>query len=195
MKLAGLGIMLFAFLASFGCHSESNSEQTPAPHAKKAPLPKKQEPVDPLANMAQAVNSGKPGAAVDLRYDIQGKPQVGVPVEIELALVPQVDAESMNVHIGGMDGLALSGDLDPTTTAPKFQEAVKYRFTATPAREGVFYATVTANLVHNGVAMSRTFSVPMVVGAASAAQKPAATPKHDAAGQPIQSMPAEEKKH
>lgn len=192
MKLTSLGIMLLSLLASVGCHSESSSEQATA-QANKAALPKKQTPVDPLANMAQAVSSGKPGAAVQLRYDILGKPQVGEPVEIELALVPQADADTLSVHIGGMDGLALSGDLDPTTSAPKFQELVKYRFTATPAVEGVFYVTITANLEHNGSAMSRTFSVPMVVGAA-VQQKAAPAPKRDATGQVIQSMPGQEKK-
>ena len=193
MKLAGLGILVLSLAASGGCHSESDPQQAAQAPAKKAAPPKKQEPADPLANMAQAVSSGKPGAAVQLRYDILGKPQVGVPVEIELALVPQVDAESMSVHIGGMDGLVLSGNLDPSSEAPKYQEPAKFRFTATPAQEGVFYATVTANLVHKGATMSRTFSIPLVVGAA-AAQKPSVAPKRDATGQPIQSMPAQEKK-
>jgi hypothetical protein len=39
---------------------------------------------------------------------------------------------------------------------------------------------------------ARTFSVPVVVGAVTAPQKPAQAPAQDASGQAIESLPAEE---
>src|SRR5690349_13307025 len=85
-----VGAMAVLAVALGGC----NSEPEPAAAAPSAPPTAKpvvqaeQSPVDPTAKMARAVGNGKPGAAVDIKYDFRDKPEVGKPVDVRLAFIP-----------------------------------------------------------------------------------------------------------
>jgi hypothetical protein len=59
-----------------------------------------------------------------------------------------------------------------------------------PDRSGVFYLTVVATTQIGNQNLSRTFSIPFVVGNVPAQQK--AAPQTDAAGEPIQPAKAQE---
>ncbi|MEQ1715460.1 MAG: hypothetical protein ABL907_05670, partial [Hyphomicrobium sp.] len=86
--------------------SGCGSEEAAPPPVVKAPAPK---PIlnadDPAAKMAKAVSTAKTGAAVELRYEINAKPTIGVPFDVDLALVSGGDTETMTVVIAGMPGL------------------------------------------------------------------------------------------
>ncbi|HWK49124.1 MAG TPA: hypothetical protein VNR40_04525, partial [Steroidobacter sp.] len=67
------------------------SEPEPAAAAPAAPAPKSTvaaAPKDETANFARAVGDGKPGAAVNIRYEFSGKPTLGVPTELDVAFIP-----------------------------------------------------------------------------------------------------------
>jgi hypothetical protein len=55
---------------------------------------------------------------------------------------------------------------------------------------GLYYLGVVARMVSKVQSEARTFSVPIVAGEVAAAEKPA--PKTDAAGEPVESLPAVE---
>jgi hypothetical protein len=56
--------------------------------------------------------------------------------------------------------------------------------------KGLYYIGVAARMVSKVQTEARTFSVPVVVGAVAAAEKP--TPTVDASGDAVESMPAAE---
>jgi hypothetical protein len=140
--------------------------------------------------LANAVVTGKTAAAVDLKYDVLAKPDVGQPFEIELVLLPRLAADALEVEVTGVPGLTIvsGGTLkfDAVTAGGRHAEKVLVRADA----PGLYYVNVIARLVSKVQTDARTFSVPVVVGAVPAAEKP--EPAKDASGEPVQSMPAAE---
>lgn len=140
--------------------------------------------------MARAVGNGKPGAAVDIKYEFVAKPEVSKPVELEVVLIPTAGVDAMEASFSGMDGITLAGTLTASFTAVKAGEPYKHTLSVLADRNGVFYITVSVNTQISGATLGRTFAIPFVAGTAPLQQKSA--PATDAAGEPIQSLPAQE---
>jgi hypothetical protein len=149
--------------------------------------------------MANAVAMGKTAAAVDLKYDMTAKPAVGQPFEVELAFLPRMPADSLEVEASGMAGLVLAGG-----SSAKFENVVPgERYVAKMLvqvnQPGLYYIGITAKMVSKVQTEARTFSVPVVIGTPPPEEKPAAAAA--APGTTVKSMsavetttPAEQKK-
>ena len=203
-------LALAAFTLLAGCGGGSGAEAVqarPAPTAKGAAdaaakvaatgaASRRNAGLDEAtARMARAVGAAKPGAAVDIRYEILSKPAVGVPVAMEIVLVPSAGVDSLDAKIGGMDGITLAGDLH--VHFDKVEAGKPYRHTVSllPDRTGIFYITVTATTQIHGQGLARTFSIPFAVGDVVAQQKAQPSTRQvtrDATGEAIESMPAQE---
>lgn len=186
-------IALAGLLAACGRGEEDKAANTDAPAANGAPAggaaaPPAESPDD--QRMATAVVTGKTSAPVDLKYDVLAKPNVGQPVEVELALLPRLAADTLEVEVTGIPGLTVvsGGVMRFENVAGGDRHVVKVIVQA--AAPGIYYANVVARMSTKVQTEVRTFSVPVVVGAVPAAQK--AEPQKDASGEPIQSMPAVE---
>src|SRR4051812_8883153 len=102
IRMKRLAICLaFAGIALAACGSEPEPDSA----AATASQPAKAAAADPMARMARAVGNGKPGAAVDIRYDFASKPAVGTPTELQIAFIPHAGVDSMEVVVSGMDGV------------------------------------------------------------------------------------------
>jgi hypothetical protein len=181
MPLAGL-VLLGA------CGSDSEPQAAPSPPKKVAAAPA--ESADDTASMARAVGDGKPGAAVNIRYEFRGKPAVGAPVDLELAFTPNAGVDAMDATIAGMDGVSVTGQLTPSFTQVEAGKPYRHTVQLVPNGTGVYYISVTVSTHIAGSTLARSFSIPFVVGNVPAQQK--AEPPKDAAGKPIESMKAEE---
>ena len=145
---------------------------------------------DPTLRMARAVGSGKPGAAVEIRYEFQAKPAIGTPTELQIAFVPHAGVDSMEVSVQGMEGVTLAGPLTASFTDVEPSKPYIHTVSVLPDRTGVFYLAVVATTQIGNSNLSRTFSIPFAVGNVPAQQKPA--PQKDAAGEPVQPAKAQE---
>jgi hypothetical protein len=145
---------------------------------------------DPMTRMARAVGNGKPGAAVQIRYDFASRPAVGTPTELQIAFVPNAGVDSLEVVVSGMDGVTLAGTLIARFTDVEPSKPYLHTISVLPDRAGVFYLTVVATTQIGNQNLSRTFSIPFVVGNVPAQQK--AAPQTDAVGEPIQPAKARE---
>ncbi|NJD30303.1 MAG: hypothetical protein FIB04_00240 [Gammaproteobacteria bacterium] len=150
--------------------------------------------------MANAVAMGKTAAAVDLKYDMSVKPDVGQPFEVELAFIPRVAAEALEVEASGMAGLVLASGSKARFENVVAGERYVAKMLVQVNQPGLYYIGVTAKMVSKVQAEARTFSVPIVVGTVlPAEQKP--SPAAAAPGATVKSMqavetatPAEQKK-
>ena len=173
-----------AALALVACGSK------PDPAAKASQSSAKAAPDDPLARMARAVGNGKPGAAVEIRYEFSAKPAVGAPIQAQIAFIPHAGVDSMDIVIKGMDGVTLTGPQSANFTDVEPQKPYVHTLTVQPDRGGVFYLSVVVTTQIGNQNLSRTFSVPFVVGNVPAQQKPA--PQTDSSGEPVQPAKAQE---
>jgi hypothetical protein len=172
-------------LALAACGSE------PEPGAAAATSQSAQAAVaDPMTRMARAVGNGKPGAAVQIRYDFASRPAVGTPTELQIAFVPNAGVDAMDIVVSAMDGVTLAGTLSASFTEVEPSKPYMHTVSVLPDRSGVFYLTVVATTQIGNQNLSRTFSIPFVVGNVPAQQK--AAPQTDAAGEPIQPAKAQE---
>jgi hypothetical protein len=184
-SMAALTLLLGA------CGSEPEPGATaaaPAP-AIGAAAPAK-APEDPTTKMARAVGNGKPGAAVDLRYEFRAKPAVGTPTELQVALIPNPGVDSIQATLSSMEGVTLAGPLATRFADVEAGKPYTHTVSVLPDRSGVFYISVLVQTDISGSQLARTFSIPFVVGNPPAQQK--AEPQRDAKGQPIEPMKAEE---
>ena len=157
-------------LAGCGSHSPGGGP-APAPGARavaKKPL----NPLDQLSrNMVSAVASSKPSMVpVQVKFELHGRPEVGQPVDLDLAIVPMsASVDRVSGKVEGEDGLELVEGADiaandrPTEGVP-IRHAVK----VLPKREGIFM--VRAALIVNaaGVASNESYSIPLIAANASA---------------------------
>jgi hypothetical protein len=187
--VSALSIAAFALTA---CNSEQSPDATgPAtPPTAKPVVQAAQSPVDPTAKMARAVGTGKPGAAVDIKYDFKGKPEVGKPVEVRVAFIPNAGVESLAAKITDMDGITVAGELNPQFNNVQSGQPYEHTFSLLANRPGVFYVTVEVTTQMGGAAAARAFSIPLSVGNVAVQQKK--TPPKDASGQTVESMKATE---
>lgn len=188
-------IVAFAVVLA-GCgkgDEEATATATPPPATTQgadaaAPAPAVSSPED--EKMANAVATGKTAAAVDLKYDIPVKPAVGEPFELELAFLPRLAADSLGIEVTGIPGLTVvsggTSQFEGVAAGDRHVMRVLVRAEA----PGLYYVGVAAKMVTKVQTDARTFSVPVAVGQAPAAQT--AAPEMDAAGQPVEVMPAAE---
>ncbi len=183
-----LFVSMAGVLAACGSDPEPQAA-APAPSPPK-PAATATAPVDETARFAKAVSDGKPGAAVNIRYEFAGKPSVGTPTELDVALIPNAGVDSMDAKLAGMDGITVTGNLQVSFNAVEAGKPYRHKVTVLPDRTGVFYITVSVNTQIAGSSVGRTFSIPFVVGQPVAQQK--ASPARDQNGAAIEPMPAQE---
>jgi hypothetical protein len=147
---------------------------------------------DKTANMATAVADSKTTAPIDLKYDVLAKPDIGQPFEIELAFVPQVAADTLDVEVNDAPGLVIVGERAASFAPVAGSEVYTHKILLRGDNAGLFYVSVLAKVSTKVQSESRAFSIPVVIGTVPAAQTTA--PAVDAADQAIQSMPATEQK-
>lgn len=188
-------IVAFAVVLA-GCgkgDEETTATATPPPATTQAPdasapAPAVSSPED--EKMANAVATGKTAAAVDLKYDIPVKPAVGEPFELELAFLPRLAADSLEVEVTGIPGLTLISSGTSQFEGVAAGDRHVMRVLVRAEAPGLYYVGVAVKMITKVQSDARTFSVPVAVGSVPAAQK--AAPELDASGKPVESMPAAE---
>jgi hypothetical protein len=180
LSIAGLA------LAACGSEPEPDAAATAANAAAQSAA----NPNDPMARMAKAVGNGKPGAAVDIRYDFEAKPAVGTPTQLQIAFIPQAGVDAMEVVVRGMEGVTLAGPQSANFAEVEPQKPYLHTLSVLPDRNGVFYLAVVVTTQIGNQNLSRTFSIPFAVGNVPAQQK--AAPQTDASGEAVQPAKAQE---
>jgi hypothetical protein len=192
-RLAAVSAAIAIVLAGCGKSEEGAVATTPQPAATQGPdaavpAPVASSPDD--EKMANAVATGKTAAAVDLKFDVPVKPAVGEPFELELAFLPRLAADSLEVEVTGIPGLTLVSSGTSRFEGVSAGDRHVMRVLVRADAPGLYYVGVAAKMVTKVQTDARTFSIPVAVGSVQAAQK--AAPEMDAAGQPVESMPAAE---
>jgi hypothetical protein len=172
-------MLTVALLAACGGDAPQTTAVQPTVPVKRAATPE-----DPTAKMARAVTLGKSNVPVELKYEILSKPLVGMPVDLELAVIATQVADSITIAYTGTTGLTLSTDSAPTVDRVKAGHVEKLKLTVQAAAEAVHYVTVTVTLYVAGTTETRMFAVPLIFNAANATAKPEAAPAAPPAGTP-----------
>src|SRR5271169_4993200 len=162
-------VLVLCASAIAGCHGDKSQAPAanPAPQGPAAPAAaaRKPKPQESTAGMVEAASHGKSQAPVTLKFDLLQRPVVGQPLEIAIALLPQVPASPAAVDVSGSVGLQLAAGA-AQIEFPSVEPAKVYRrsIMVTPSAEGVLFVTLSVSLKHDEMTESRVFSVPLIVG-------------------------------
>ena len=165
MKTARV-LTLCIVAAAGACHGDSGTPSPPkaTPHISVG-VPVKKGPTagELTAGMVEAASQGKSQLPVDLKFDLQQRPAVGQPLDVNIAVVPQIDAGAAQIQIAG-DGFTLAPGTSPIDL-PTVAAGEVYRQTVkvTPTAAGVLLLGLTISLKHDEMTESRSFSIPVIV--------------------------------
>ncbi len=115
--------------------------------------------------MVEAVVQSKSQAPINLKFDLPGRPVEGQPLEVAIALLPQIAARSATVSVTGSDGLQLGPGEDQFEFAGVDPAQVyRHSIKLTPTADGLYLLTLSVSLLHDQTTESRVFTVPILVG-------------------------------
>ena len=168
-------VALAIALALPGCNSQPDPTE-PASTTAGAAKPSAAAQGD----MVAAFSANRPQTGlVDLKFLISKRPQVGEPVEIELALTPAVQLEGLFARFQAAEGLQLiSGAETQHLEHPATGVPVGHHVTVLAKADGIYYLTAVVLADSEKESVARTFSIPIIAGlgqAEAAAEPPAAS--------------------
>jgi hypothetical protein len=146
-------------------------------------------------HLVAAVATGKPGAPVQMRFDIASRPKLGEAFEVAVELSADApNVGNLQVVFQATDGLEIRGGSEIAAAAPAVGQALAHKIVVQPLREGIFYISAVATADVNGVVEARSFAIPVIVGnaAPASANKPSGILGTDAKGEKISSLAASE---
>jgi hypothetical protein len=167
---------LSAGLLLAGCE-KSAPETAPASAAGKKPAgPKLANPGD---NMVAAVPAGKSSRYVGVYFSLGNSPAVRQALPVDIAVIPHQDYTSLSGRFESQDGITLiSGDTLPLKKDAGSEQPIKHQIVLMPTRAGVFMVTATMETEGAEGAVSRVFSIPVIVAepAPAGGTEPASSP-------------------
>jgi len=174
-SLASLALALGLSLALSGCGSKST------PGAAKAhtagPVRKAATPADTLSpHLVTAVVTGKAGASLlSVKFEVQARPDVGDPVDVDLVIVPAADTiDRVSGSIQGDDGLdVVDGATIAPTEKPLFGTPIHHLFKVVARRNGIFTLTANLSVTSGGESLGPVYSMPIIAGSGLAEGGPA----------------------
>jgi hypothetical protein len=165
---SGWAVAAALVLGSSGCGS--TTESTAAAHARKTPGHHPAQVADPAArapgDMVAAVSLSKTGPPVELKFELRQRPQVGQPLDVDIAVLPvSADIDSLYARFQAGEGLDLvAGSNLPGVDKPAQGVPIRHTVRIIPKRDGIFTLSATVGVNSAKDSVSRTFSIPVIAG-------------------------------
>lgn len=160
-------LLVWALVAgAAGCGSAGDAGAgLSAARTKNARLPPSAEAARRTANMVKAVSIGAGTVEVDLKFELAERPEVGKPVDIVLALIPNVRLERLYARFQPEDGLDLvTGGETEQITRPVAGESITHTVTVIPKRDGIFTIRAVVLMDSETESLSHNYSIPLIAG-------------------------------
>jgi hypothetical protein len=115
--------------------------------------------------MVLAASLGDSQFPVDLKFDLKQRPVVGQPLDVDIAVMPQINASPAGIQVVGGDGLSVApGMTQIALPAVEAGQVYRQSLKVTPSVEGVLMLGLSVSLQHDETTESRVFSIPLIVG-------------------------------
>lgn len=135
--------------------------------------------------MVSAVSASKSALVVGVHFALEGQPQVGKPLSVDIAIVPHRPFATLTARFDGQEGLTVSSGVNmPASRDLKTEQILKHKIELLPDREGLFMVTASVDTESDEGNITRVYSIPVIVSGPTAAQTPEAPT--EATGAPSQ---------
>lgn len=143
----------------FGGHARAPAAAQAHRHGPPAPDPAAMA----LAGMIDAVGPGTGRAPFTLKFVVRSRPEVGKLDEIDFALIPRKDINSLRIVFGGRDGLdVVSGGHSRAFSKPAPGVPLFGAIEVRPARAGIFTVTAAVGVETPSQSVVWPFSIPLI---------------------------------
>ena len=135
--------------------------------ARKAQQAAKPKPgTEDLADMVAAVTAAKSGPPVEVKFALGQKPEVGQPLEVNVAVVPGAPAPlAIAVAFQSGEGLEIvSGGDSLTVDKPADGTPIRRTVKVLPQQDGIFSVSTVVTLTEPHETPVRTFEIPIIAG-------------------------------
>jgi hypothetical protein len=153
-----------------GCGDAAPEQTAAAAPAAPGTAPAAPKLVNLPPDMVAAVSAGKTATSIGVHFALRGSPTVGVPLSVEISLVPHRKFEAVRAQFQSHDGLELTagGTLEPKTNVAA-ESVIKHGLVLLPVQEGLFMVTAVVDSESDEGNVIRVFSIPVIVAPAAAA--------------------------
>ncbi len=117
------------------------------------------------AGMTLAVGIGKATLPLQLKFELANRPKAGQALGINLALLPQIPADSATIQVNPSDGVEVPKAMGEIAV-PALDEGGVYResLIVTPTKDGILLVGVNLTIKHDDIEETKGYSVPIIVG-------------------------------
>jgi hypothetical protein len=159
-------LILVTVAATGACHRQSDAPVAAAPAPSlAAPVALKKGPTaqELTKGMVEAATQGKSQLAVQLKFELPHRPTLGQPLDVDIAVIPQIDAGGADIHVSGGDGLTVASRDPIELQALEAGQVYRQSLQVTPTVDGVLLLGLTVSMKHDEMTESRVFSIPLIV--------------------------------
>jgi hypothetical protein len=164
---AGWAVAAALLLGLSGCGSSSSASGDVAQaKSKKAVHPVADPSNRAPTDMVAAVSAGKGGPPVGLRFELRSVPEVGQPLDVDLAVLPDAATiDRIGGQVRGGENLPVveGGDL-PDVEKPAHGSVIRHVVRLLPKQDGIYTLTAAIMVDLGTESITRTFAIPVVVG-------------------------------
>jgi len=116
------------------------------------------------ADMVAAVSMTGSDATIGMKFRLDGRPVVGTPLQIVLALVPSANAGITHIHgsLQAGEGLQLQSQRTFDINSPQDGVTLKQEVTVVPQQDGVLSLSATLLIDFDNGSLARTYSIPLI---------------------------------
>jgi hypothetical protein len=166
-----LALCVAAAALLLGCGSGSSSDA--AKPATAGPVSRKAaNAADALSrNMVSAVAANKPSALpIQVKFELRERPQVGQPVEVNLAIVPMsASVDRVSGKVEGEEGLeVIEGGQIAATDRPAEGVPIRQSVKVLPKQEGIFTVHAVVSVDAAGQTSTEAYAMPLIAGGGAA---------------------------
>jgi hypothetical protein len=121
----------------------------------------------PPGDMVSAVSAGKGGPPVELKYELRGAPEAGKPMDVDIAVLPDAPAIArLYGRFQGSDGIELvDGSELAAIEKPAQGSVIRHVIRVVPKEDGIFTVNAAVSVELADDSVTRTFTIPVIVGA------------------------------
>ncbi len=159
-------LALFGAMLTLAACSGDKHPDTPDQAAAKGAASAKQHSAtvaEQTASMVQAPTSGKATAPMQLKFELAERPMAGQTIDLALALLAGVPAQSVTLHFADSPGLVFADQADRPIGAVTPDGVYRQDVKLSAPAEGVYFVAVTATMTHDATVETRAFSIPIIV--------------------------------
>lgn len=139
------------------------------PHAASAPAPQPKAAAEVQdsaeADLVSAVGAANTSSPISVKFRIAKRPQLGVPLQILVAIIPAPETQISHVHGSFLPdtGLTLQGDRAFDASDLRAGEPLEHQLTVVPEQPGVLNLNASFTLDLDTGSETRSYAIPVIV--------------------------------